>query len=301
MVLFAACSNDDESGWTVCPDNLPKAVYEAFSKQFPNARDVKWTEKNDYHVASFLLASTKSRAEADGKLMNEAWYTNDGVCRLSELELSAAELEMTYPKVFAAWKATRYFKEGYVIDDIDLLQRSDDAKDRVIKIEVEKGNVERELYFTLDGVLVKDAEDAEDALEENLPCPQVLTSYVNLHYPGAIILDYEQNATTKAYGVEILVTQMGFSLEKLLVFNPKFEFVFALVDIDEEQLPEFIKTILDKEQLAQLIVLTGEDNPAEWDIEMTENAAGEIILSVENADDQRVDVLKLDKNLKPIK
>lgn len=58
---------------------------------------------------------------------NEAWYTANGVCSLSELELSQAQLEKEYNAVFTAWKTTPYFAEGYHIDDIDLLQRNNDA------------------------------------------------------------------------------------------------------------------------------------------------------------------------------
>ena len=72
---------------------------------------------------------------------------------MSKLELSVYELEMKYSKVNDGWKASSYFKAGFKIDDIDLLQRAG-SLEAVIKIEVEKGKEEFDLYFTLDGKLI---------------------------------------------------------------------------------------------------------------------------------------------------
>lgn len=297
IVLFAtACSHDDEHDGGMSA-NLPEAVSEAFNKQFPNATNVKWAEKNNYYVASFDL-SGQNRATTPQSSDNEAWYTAKGVCSLSELELSQAQLEKEYNAVFAAWKATPYFAEGYQIDDIDLLQRSNEPADQTIKIEIEKGEWERDLYFTLDGVLAKDIVSSDD--DENLPCPQELTDYINKHYKDAVIVDFEQDTAAKVYEVEILFSQDGIIIEKELTFNEQYEFVGALIDIDDALLVKFVQRILTAEQLAELTKLTGENNPAEWDMELRENSKGEISLWVENASEQMIKFITLDPNTLPV-
>ncbi|MEF9985739.1 MAG: hypothetical protein RR735_01265 [Bacteroidales bacterium] len=296
VIISAACSKDNDPN-EVIPNNLPKVVNEAFKKQFPNATNIKWTIKRNFHVASFDIA-TKSKAAANTGTINEAWYTNEGECGLSELELSQAELEKSYAAVFSAWKATVYVKEGYIIDDIDLLQRTSNANDKVIKIEIEKGNVERDLFFTLNGTLVKDVANVGDE-DENLPCPQELTNYVNQHYKGAVIVDFEQDTKTKTYEVEILITQGGIAIEKELNFNDKYEYLGAEIDIDDKVLVELISKLLTPEQIAKIAKITGESDPAEWEIEITENKDGEITISVENTNEQMVPIIKLDKNFKP--
>ncbi|MEF9923397.1 MAG: hypothetical protein RR061_04485 [Muribaculaceae bacterium] len=297
VIFFAACSNDNNSQE---PTNVPKAVNEAFKKQFPKATNVKWTMKKNYHVASFDL-SLNGRAVTNANDVNEAWYTDAGICGLSELELSKEEFEKSYAAVFASWKALNYINEGYLIDDIDLLQRSDNSNDKVIKLEIEKGDLERELFFTLDGVLVKDVEDVESDEDDNLPCPQVLTDYVNLHYKGAMIVDFEQDSETNTYEVEILITLSGINIEKELSFNDKYEFIGAEIDIDDEMLVQLLKKILTPEEIAKIAEITGESDIEEWDIEITENKAGEITISVENIDGDMEPIVTLDKNLQPIK
>ncbi|MEG2067345.1 MAG: hypothetical protein RRZ65_06845 [Tannerellaceae bacterium] len=300
VVLFAACSNGDEFKEET-QDNLPKAVTAAFEKQFPGATNVTWTEKKDYFVASFDLGGT-TRADAAPGAVNEAWYTDAGVCGLSELEISQTELEKTYAAVFAALKATPYMAEGYQIDDIDLLQRSANSNDRVIKVEIGKGKLERNLFFTPEGLLVKDVEDIDNNdKDDNLPCPKELTDFVNLHYKDAVIVDFEPDAKTKTFEVEILITQMGVSMEKELTFNEKYEFTGAEIDIEDKALAQLIQKMLTPEQMAAIAKITGENDPNEWDIEITENPAGDITISVENADEKMVPIVVLDKNFQPKK
>ncbi|MEG1403508.1 hypothetical protein [Bacteroides sp.] len=296
IVLFTtACSHDDEHDGGMFA-NLPTAVSEAFNKQFPNATNVKWAEKSNYYVASFDL-SGQNRTTTPQSSDNEAWYTAKGVCSLSELELSQAQLEKEYNAVFTAWKTTPYFAEGYHIDDIDLLQRNNGLADQTIKVEIEKGEWERDLYFTLDGVLAKDIVSSDD--DENLPCPQALTDYINKHYKNAVIVDFEQETTAKVYEVEILFSQDGIIIEKELTFNEQYDFVGALIDIDDALLIKYVHRILTTEQLAEIAKLTGENNPSEWDMELREDSKGEVSLWIENTSEQMIKFITLDPNTSP--
>lgn len=299
LVLFAACSDDDNTKKEGTA-NVPEAVNSAFEKQFPNATNVTWAEKNSYYVASFDLKA-KSRAEATPAPKNEAWYTQEGKCNLSELELSATELESGYAKVFAAWKATPYFTDGYAIDDIDLLQRTESADDKIIKIEIEKGDKERDLYFTLEGKLVKDVPDEDDS-DDNQPCPQEIVSYIEKNYKGAVVVDFEKEEEkgVVTYEVEILTMMGTIEMEKELVFDKDYQFVSAQIDFEDEVLAQLIDRFLTPEQKEYIAQLTGESDPEEWDIEMEQDKDGIITIYVEDKDEKLVEVMKLGADFRPI-
>lgn len=299
LVLFAACSDDDNTKKEGTA-NVPEAVNSAFEKQFPNATNVKWAEKNNYYVASFDLKA-KSRAEATTAQKNEAWYTQEGKCNLSELELSVTELESGYAKVFAAWKATPYFADGYTIDDIDLLQRTEGADDKIIKIEIEQGDKERDLYFTLEGKLVKDVPDEDDS-DDNQPCPQEIVSYIEKNYKGAVVVDFEKEEEkgVVTYEVEILTMMGTIEMEKELVFDKDYQFVSAQIDFEDEVLAQLIYRFLTPEQKEHIAQLTGESDPEEWDIEMEQDKDGIITIYVEDKDEKLVEVMKLGANFRPI-
>ena len=274
IAFFSACNNENDSN-----ENLPEVVSSAFAKQFPSATNVKWVEKNNYYVASFDLAA-KTRAETKPGNLNEAWYTPQGSCGLSELELSMAELKQNYSAVFSSWEKSIYFTDGYQIDDVDLLQRDENSDDKVVKIEIEKGDLERELYFATNGLLVKDVVSSDDD-EENLPCPQQLTDYINTHYPNAIIVDFEVEKKEGTYEVEILFAQTD--IEKELTFNEKFEIISIEIDIDDKDLVELINKQFTAEEIAKIVTLTGEADPSEWEVELREDSQKVITFWVENA------------------
>lgn len=317
MLVFAACSSDDENngnnGGNITPDNLPKPVVTTFSKQFPNATNVKWTEKKNYYVATFDLKKGKTRAEAT-KPQNEAWYTQNGECSLSEQEISVDELKSQYAKAWNAYSQSTYAKDGYKIDDVDLLKRNLDENGEaevIIKLEVEKGEVEYELYYTIEGVLVKEVADNDESDDdENLPCPQELVDYVGKNYKDAVIVDFEEdtNDKTKAteYEVEILRSvKMGgtpIQIEYELLFDKDYKFLGGEIDLDDKVetmlISAYVKT-LPKEKLEELIVLIGETDPAQWDIEIRENTEHKIEIYAEVETEGEEEVLKLIATINP--
>lgn len=300
IILFAACSKEDEPKGGDGADNVPQVVSAAFEKQFPNATNVKWMERNKYYVANFELG-TKSRATVSDAQKNEAWYTPEGKCNLSELDLSSAELESDYANVFAAWKATAYFAEGYVIDDIDLLQRTENKDDKIVKIEIEKGESERNLYFTLEGKLVKDV-IGEDDSDDNEPCPQELVAYIEKNYQGAVIVDFEKDEDKDGpiYEVEILVRKNNLEIEKELIFNKDYQFVAAEIELDDEVLLQLIDKILTSEQKEKIVQLTGESDPEEWEIEITEDKDGIVTVSVEDKNGNMVEIMRVNADFQPV-
>lgn len=312
MIVFAACSDDNESNGNnngnITPENLPKPVTNVFTKQFPDAVNVKWTEKKNYYVATFDLKKGKTRAAAATAPQCEAWYTQEGQCSLSEQEISKDELKSRYAKVWDAYNQSLYNKDGYTIDDIDLLKRNlseTGEAEIIVKIEVEKGDTEYELYYTTEGILVKEVPDNDDNDEdENLPCPQELVSYVAKNYKDAIIVDFEEekNETTKAleYEVEILrpvkMESLSINIEYELLFDKDYKFLGSEIDLDDQVEAAFVQMYISKlpqEKLDELIALTGEKDPSKWELEIRESTKHEIEIytEVETAEDKEELVL----------
>ena len=217
---------------------------------------------------------------------------------MSKLELSVYELEMKYSKVNDGWKASAYFSTGFKIDDIDLLQRAG-SLEAVIKIEVEKGKEEFDLYFTLDGKLIKEVPDTDDDIDEEfMPCPLQLLKYLQEKYPQAIVVEFEAeyDDNTMLYELSIVTKIGSLKVEKELVFDADYTFLYAKIEIEDEILAKLIKKFYTPELIAQLKEITGENDPEEWDIEIIENVNGLYSIYVEDKNDKMVEFTK---NLNP--
>ena len=287
VFVFTACS-DDNINTDQDNMNVPTSVKEAFSQGFPEATDVSWKESNGFWVASFNLSNSRAYVTKQ----NKAWYQNDGKFNMSKLELSVYELEMKYSKVNDGWKASAYFSAGFKIDDIDLLQRAG-SLEAVIKIEVEKGKEEFDLYFTLDGKLIKAVpdDDDDDIDEEFMPCPLQLIKYLQEKYPQAIVVEFEveYDDNTMLYELSIVTKIGSLKVEKELVFDTDYTFLYAKIEIEDEILTKLIKKMLTPELIKQLTELTGENDPEEWDIEIIENVNGLYSIYVEDKNDNMVE------------
>ena len=294
VFVFTACSDDNINN-DQDNVNVPTSVKEAFDQGFPEATDVSWKESNGFWVASFNLGNSRAKAATQ---QNKAWYQHDGKFNMSKLELSVYELEMKYAKVNDGWKASAYFSAGFKIDDIDLLQRAG-SLEAVIKIEVEKGKEEFDLYFTLDGKLIKEVPDTDDDIDEEfMPCPLQLIKYLQEKYPNAIVVEFEAeyDDNTMLYELSIVTKIGSLKVEKELVFDADYTFLYAKIEIEDEILAKLIKKLYTPELIAKLKEITGEDDPEEWDFEIIEKVDGLYSIYVEDKNDNLVEFIK---NLNP--
>ncbi len=317
IIIFSACSSDSDENsdipGTINPENLPKPVVISFNQQFPNATNVKWIEKKDYYVTTFNLKSNKSRADVINPT-HEAWYTQEGKCNMSEQDISVEDLKLQYAKVWDAFNNTSYAKDGYVIDDIDLLKHNlseTGVAELIFKIEVVKDKVEYDLYFTENGLLVREVLDEDDDDDdENLPCPEVLIKFISQNYKDAVIVDFEEeiNEDTKAlqYEVEILrsltINNININVEYELSFDKDYNFIGGEIDLDDKLEAEFVKAFasqLPKEELDKIIAITGEEDPSKWDIEIRETTDHKINIFVEVEDEAGNEQLVLIATINP--
>ena len=117
---------------------VPSVVANQFSIDFPKAKDVEWELKNDVYNVDFEQGWSKDF---------EAWYSANGtLIRLEEELLSKSEL----PKAVITSIEEKF--PTYRIDDVTKITKNEEI---TYKVEIEKGNQERSLYFNENGTIIK--------------------------------------------------------------------------------------------------------------------------------------------------
>ena len=130
-----SCDNDDDDDWVTVPAELTRSL----ADKHPQATRVEWEAEGGYYVADFY---------EDG-WEKSAWFTPDGTWQLTETELRFMDLPDAVQTAFrnggyATWE----------IEDVDRVERPD--REVVYVIEVEQFDQEVDLFYTADGILVKD-------------------------------------------------------------------------------------------------------------------------------------------------
>ena len=164
-----SCDDDDNDGISV-----PAELSNALAKEHPNAQRIEWETKGAYYVADFH----------EDNFEKEAWFTKDGVWQMTETDLRYADLPAP---VRSSYESSTYYNV-WKVEDVDKLERKEMAV--VYIIEVEKGNQEMDLYYSEDGILVKEVADAHNggSPEDYLPsvyfrCHQRFYSQRNIPMP----------------------------------------------------------------------------------------------------------------------
>lgn len=158
---MAGCEDDDRKSVRV-----PAAVQGAFGKMFPAASHVEWEDRGGYVVADFRSAGT----------VMQAWFDAAGKWHMTEEDISYAELPQA---VRTAYEAGDY--AAWHVDDVDKLQRN--GQETVYVIEVEHAKQEFDLYYSEDGVLLREAADTDGNGDHGDMLPQELPKAVSDFMP----------------------------------------------------------------------------------------------------------------------
>ncbi len=213
VFAVTSCSDDDDNNTT--QQTVPAAVQTAFDQDYSNAGYVEWEVENGYLVAEFTQ---------DGK-GHDAWYTSTGTWVMTEID-HGTNISSLPQAVQEGYAATTYAQEGWIIDDIDEIQRP--GYDTIYKIEVEKsGRPDHDLYFDSAGTLYKDVEDQDDDRNTGLissTLPTEISEYISTNYAGATIVDYEREGS----GYEVDILHNGQSKE--LLFSSSYAWVQTSTD-----------------------------------------------------------------------
>lgn len=141
VVGFTGCDDNDDV------TNLSGVIENAFNDKFPDATWVEWERKAGYYVAEF---------RQDGMDV-EAWYDNQGSWRMTESDFGR-NLTLLPQAVQTTFQSSGYSQ--WTVDDIDEYECPDKT---FYLIEVKKaGQRDRKLFYSQDGLLLKDVEDKEN-------------------------------------------------------------------------------------------------------------------------------------------
>lgn len=116
---------------------VPKAVTESFTKNFPGSKAKEWEKEKDTYEAEFNLNKVETSASfsADGKLME------------TETEIATSALPKTI---------TEYITKNYPGHKLSEASKITDAKGTVTyEAEVKKGKEEMDLIFDSTGAFIK--------------------------------------------------------------------------------------------------------------------------------------------------
>lgn len=215
-----SCDDDDNDGISV-----PKELADALAKEHPNAQRIEWETKGAYYVADFH----------EENFEKEAWFTKDGLWQMTETDLRYADLPIP---VRSSYESSTYYN-GWKVEDVDKLERRGMAV--VYILELERGEQEVELYYSEEGILVKEVSDVHNGggtPENYLPADlsAVIQEFITQKYPDARIVDVEQgrNGTTE---VEIVHENRG----KDVVFTAEGAWAYTTWDVNERTLADVVK------------------------------------------------------------
>lgn len=187
MGLLTACSDDDKKGSDIPPGtvDVPENILSQFNSDFPDAQNVDWEREGDYYTADF---------STDQSASNTAWYGNDGHWGMTKYEIPFDRLPAAVAEAFAATEYGQSGSEWRVEREVDVLERPDGTETLYI-IELESGETEVDLYFTADGVLVKEIMDAAPDKNYGEYLPQSpdsnLQSWLTQRFPGYRLVDLD--------------------------------------------------------------------------------------------------------------
>ncbi|MEG1955859.1 MAG: hypothetical protein RR066_07405 [Mucinivorans sp.] len=183
VCTFAACNHNDKDSF----NRLDKLLLQ----KYPFATNIHWTNKGKYSVASFWVP--RSRAESDSVAV---WFGPDDQMDLIDEEIAFAELPIAVQEKFKKIKS-KIDKQLYsntsfwVIDDVCKLER-DGLLSYKIEVEaVADDDIEVDIYFDAQGVMLKEVQDIDEDTEEPFEIPDNVAKWITKNFPKADVLYYE--------------------------------------------------------------------------------------------------------------
>ncbi|MDE7411473.1 MAG: PepSY-like domain-containing protein [Paramuribaculum sp.] len=193
LLSFSACDDDDNTENTVKPaSNVPEAVVNTFTKQYPDAKNVKWeTDKTGYYVAEF-----------DGLYGTEieAWYkTSDGSWAMTSSDYGVDDFLFPAP-ISVAFNKTAY--ATWNIKDITYYEYPDANKSFYLYEVTKSGQPDAAVMIYNDGTSrdISPWTDPDITPDTNLTSgtagiPDTVTNAFTQQYPDAQNVKWETDKT----------------------------------------------------------------------------------------------------------
>ena len=188
MIGLQSCSNDDDDD--LPSSQVPEAIRNAFDSSFSNTANLSWetktVSKGQYYKAEF-------NNKSDNGYKTEAWYTADGTWCMTETEMPYNAIPQAVKTSFESSEYASWKRDN----EVDRIERNA-VKEIIYIIEVESPqDVDMDLHYSADGILVKAVNDDGDGDNESLlpdtPSEMVTTAteFIQKNYPNARIIEIE--------------------------------------------------------------------------------------------------------------
>lgn len=210
-LLLAGCSKDDEN----IPGGIepPETILDAFNQLYPNASDTEWTVNNDYYVVTF----------DNNNLDNTVWLNHSGVWSMIESELPLNQLPQA---INTSIKQSAY--ADWNIEEADTIGRA--GFGTVYKVEVEKGNQDTDLYYSVYGNFIKSI-NANGNEDTPIIVPDQVANLMELTFHGSILLDI----INQTDGVQLIM--LDGSIFKIAELNEAYSWQSTTWQISDSDVP----------------------------------------------------------------
>ena len=243
MGSLAACSDDDNQSPVPPPGtgDVPESVLAQFNSDYPDAEGVTWTQEGDYYTASF---------SEGGVAGNRAWYERDGRWGMTKYEIPFDRLPAAVAEAFEATEYGQSGSEWRVDREVEVLERRD-GTETIYIIEAERGESEVDLFYTAEGVLVKEILDAAPEKNYGEYLPQdpdnTLESWLNQRFPGYRLVDLD----TDDGGLEVEFIYERRKYEAFFTRSGEWLYYKADLRYNSELIPAVVKDAVEASDLMQ--------------------------------------------------
>lgn len=222
--LFGLSSCNENTAETV---TVPKHIEDQFYMKYPEAKNVQWSSKNGYAIASFYQENDSITDKCS------AWFAqSDGLWDMTEYDIPYAYLPEA---VRVAFESSKYAASPWVADrDVEILERAGIETLYIISVENQNSSVEMDFYYSADGILLKEVFDDKDEgghAEDFLPQTPAtsIKEWIDQKFPGARIVDIE----TENGGTEVELVYEGSAYE--ILFSREQNWMYSKQEIPESQ------------------------------------------------------------------
>lgn len=250
--LFGLSSCNENTAETV---TVPKHIEDQFYMKYPDAKNVQWSSKNGYAIASFYQENDSITDKCS------AWFAqSDGLWDMTEYDIPYAYLPEA---VRVAFESSKYAASPWVADrDVEILERAGIETLYIISVENQNSSVEMDFYYSADGILLKEVFDDKDEgghAEDFLPQTPAtsIKEWIDQKFPGARIVDIE----TENGGTEVELVYEGSAYE--ILFSREQNWMYSKQEIPERQYvnlpPKVLSTLRTIEGFTDLAALDDVD------------------------------------------
>lgn len=260
-LAFTGC-NKDNTGDGYIGTTVTEEMQTAFTALYPDASGVTWAKNGNYFVADFT--------RTDMNVGAEAWFTAAAQWQMTVTDVSFNSIPQAVRDAFNAGEYA-----SWRVEDVDMIERT--GLETIYVIEVENGNLEYDLYYTAEGILIKAEADTDgnDDCSNYIPgtISETIQAYINTNYPGARIVEIDREYNS----IEVDIIHNGVHLE--LTFSNAEVWQMTVTDMHYNSLPQAVRNAFNTSEYASWRV---------EDVEMVERNGRETVyvLEVEQGDNE---------------